>query len=73
MKLTKAQREVLGRLSDVRGMSSYELSASLSTLRALCRKGLADLTNLNGYIFYPRNNIKFKLTAAGRAALKGDK
>ncbi len=58
--LTKAQRRALGKLSSV-PKCAYDLGESLSTLRALCKKGLAkDVTKGSlGAMFSPRTHFMF--------------
>ena len=57
---TKAQRRALDKLNNT-PKCAYELDESLSTLRALCKKGVAkDVTKGSlGSMFSPRTHFQF--------------
>ena len=59
--LSQTQREVLGRMSKTEPMSAYGLQTSLSTLRAMVRKGvIKDVTPPGaGGMFSPRTHYEF--------------
>lgn len=57
--LSGVQRMILGKLTD-KWQSAYELRASLATLRALEREGLAKSKETLGSMFSPRVNILWR-------------
>lgn len=69
MKLSKAQREALEKLSDGAERPSYDLGVSRSTLFALQRRSLVKqhLTAASHYV--PQIGTLWSITAAGRKAL----
>lgn len=64
MVLSKTQKEVLQRLG-TEYKCAYELKASMATLDALEKKGLATSKSGLGAIFSPRTSIEYKLTPDG--------
>lgn len=71
MRLSKAQNTVLEKMKQWRRQegneskwrSAYELSCSLSTLRALQSKGLVTSKSGVGCMFSPRTDIEWRLKA----------
>lgn len=45
--------------------SAYDLQESLSTLRSLCRLGLAESNHPAGSLFSPRTAIEFRISRRG--------
>lgn len=69
MKLTNAQYHALRKL-DEGGLRPAYPGLKLGTLYSLCERGLARRINMPGYILAPRTRICFRITPAGRAALR---
>lgn len=59
MKLSKVQKETLDKMEEGKWYSVYNLQASLNTLDALKRRGLVKREYRQGYMFFPRNQIKY--------------
>lgn len=58
--MTPTQQKVYGSMKVGATYSSYELRCSLSTLRALVKKGKVKSFVTPGYLFSPRTNILFR-------------
>ena len=71
-KLSKAQVKALEGLQDGKERSAYTLGSqvSLTTLRGLRRRGLVESYAGAAYIAFPRNGVKWTITAQGQEALK---
>lgn len=69
-KLSEAQRRALAKMEEGGAWSSYEARAGLGTMNSLARRGYATKSQGLGSMAFPRTSIKFRITDAGRAALK---
>lgn len=58
--LTPAQYRAVHRLKYNEWLSAYEAKASLATLNALVKCGLAESEQFVGSQFFPRTNILFR-------------
>lgn len=67
--LSRLQKEALEKLSRTSWASSYTLSSSLATLRALKVRGLAKSLHQQGSSFFPHNQILWRITEKGKLAL----
>lgn len=68
--LSELQRRALEGLKDGQLHSSYDLRATLTTMRALEARGLVRSRHELGSIFSPQTNIKWRVTNDGLRALK---
>jgi len=59
MKLSKSQEAALDKMELNRWYSAWKLKVSLATLEALHKRGMVKKKHELGYMFYPRQHIKF--------------
>lgn len=72
MKLTEPQLMTLEIMNGhTRPISSYSSGQRMATLDALERRGLVAATRGHGSFFSPQTSILWRITPAGRQALKG--
>lgn len=64
MKLSKTQSDVLSKMEKGKSYSAYQLQCSITTLDALCMKGLVRHINVGklGSMFCPRTGREYQLT-----------
>lgn len=70
--LSSKMADVLSRLRDGKPQSSYDLRATLTTMRALEGRGLVTSKHGLGSMAFPQSSIMWRITNAGlRATLEG--
>lgn len=72
MKLSYAQTRAIYALSRQDGWASaYQIKRPMSVLHALAKKGLARSTSKKGGVLVRSKDVMWRITEAGRQALKG--
>jgi len=61
MKITEVQSKVLEKMQEGEWYCAYELQCRITTLEAMCKKGIVERKSLLGAWWCPSTNIKFRI------------